>query len=117
MNEGMITVDGRRVTIESSGKMFRLMRGHCGGKIIRIDADPSLDVLCTKHGDKLFVSAANRCSEPEEFMIEGYRMLSGTQIETDGFSFKCNSFRVYETAEPVVKGHSVLFMWLEPAEQ
>ena len=109
VNEGMITVDGASVRVESTGELFRAMQGHMGGRTVGCTSDPSLDVLCTDHGGDLFISVVNRGAEPVCVDVKGYEVSSATQINTYGYDFDKNDFKVVKTDLPAVYGHGVLF--------
>ena len=116
VNEGMITVDGPSCRVESSGELLRLLRGHMGGNIVRVTADSdNVDLLVTSHGDRLFVSAVNRRSEPLKLDFEGFSASDSVQIRTGEYSFSCNEYAIDRRKEPdnVVSGHSILFMTLK----
>jgi hypothetical protein len=114
VNEGMITVRGNLCRMESTGELFRLMAGHKGGEVIPCGAETTdLDVLCTKHGDTLYLSVVNRRSEACRPEVAGYTVTGLTEIHTGEYSFENNDFAVEHPAEPVVHGHSVLFMTLK----
>lgn len=112
VNEGMITVKDGGVRVESTGELFRLMRGHENGVLLQCDADPSADVLCTDHGDHVFISAVNRGGEPLEVTVKGHAITGSDQIVTDGYGFDCNGFTVIG-GDAVLRGHSVLFIKAE----
>ncbi len=113
VNEGMLTVQGRSVKTESTAHLFTLMQSHRGGTVIPCDSDhPDLDLLCTDHGDHLFLSVVNRKSTPLDMTTEGYEITDCTEIRTGTYSFESNDFEVVENAAPTVHGHSVLFMKL-----
>lgn len=114
VNEGMITVHGTESKLESTGELFVLMAPHQGGTVIPCPADsPNLDILCTKHPDgHLYVSLINRCAEPLAIETDEYTILSCAEIRTDAYSFSCNTYTVDRNADPVVSGHSVLFLSL-----
>ena len=116
VNEGMIAVKGADCKTESSGELFRLMGGHRDGVLVNCRAEnDDLDILCTEHGDgSLFLSVVNRLSDPCEIDPEGFDVLSCEEIRTGPYSFENNEFSVIADAEPVVHGHSVLFMTLRP---
>jgi alpha-N-arabinofuranosidase len=114
VNEGMITVRGNLCRMESTGELFRLMAGHKGGEVIPCGAETTdLDVLCTKHGDTLYLSVVNRRSEACRPEVAGYTVTGLTEIHTGEYSFENNDFAVEHPAEPIVHGHSVLFMTLK----
>ena len=115
VNEGMITVRGNLCRMESTGEMFRLMAGHKGGRVIPCEADTAdVDILCTDHGDTLFLSVVNRRGEPCRISCDGYPVQALTEIRTGEYSFESNDFTVEHPSEAVVFGHSVLFMTLKP---
>jgi hypothetical protein len=110
VNEGMISVTPTACQIESSGELFRMMAGHKDGRVIVCETTQTdLDVLCTDHGDHLFLSAVNRLGEPCRIDMPGYTISDCTEIKTGEYSFTCNEYRVDRDCEPVVHGHSVLF--------
>ncbi len=110
MNEGMITIRGNMCKMESSGELFRLMAPHKGGRVIPCGADSqNLDVLCTDHGDTLYLSVVNRKAEPCALSFDGYTVRDMTEIHTGEYSFEHNDFTVEKPETPVVHGHSVLF--------
>ena len=109
VNEGMITVKGADCRIESTGELFHFMQGHKDGVICGCEADPSLDVLCTKHGDNLFMSIVNRSPEPCEISIKGYNITSSVQIVVKDYSFESNVFEVIQGGDTLY-GHSVMFL-------
>ena len=117
VNEGMIFVNGNVCKVESTGELFRLMAGHKGGRIVECETgSKDIDVLCTCHGEKLFMSVVNRRAMPFRLEIEGCKVLTAAEIKTGEYSFESNDFEVTgpkasETAE--VSGHSVLFVTLE----
>lgn len=112
VNEGMITVNGGSVRVESTGELFRLMRGHENGVLFHCGADPSADVLCTGHGDHVFISVVNRGGEPLEVSVNGHEITGSDQIVTDGYGFDCNGFAVVG-GDTVLRGHSVMFIKAE----
>ena len=114
VNEGMITVKGADSKLESTGELFRLMKPHMGGMVIGCTADnDALDILCTEHNDdRLYLSIVNRFTEPCAIDTDGYEILSCTEIRTGEYSFQCNDYTVHPLAEPVISGHSVLFLAL-----
>ena len=116
VNEGMIFVKGNICKTESTGELFRLMAAHRGGRVIPCDTEsPALDILCTDHGDHLYLSAVNRKEVPAELVLDGYTVASCTEIETKEYSFESNDYEVRETADTTVHGHSVLFVTLRKA--
>ena len=121
INEGMIFVQGNVCKVESTGELFRLMAGHKGGRIVECETGTKdIDVFCTSHGNKLFLSVVNRRAEPCRLEVEGYKVLTAMQIKTGEYSFDKNDFEVTgpecpETA--CVSGHSVSFMTLEILEK
>ncbi len=116
VNEGMITVHGTECRLESSGELFALLAPHKGGNVIPCPADTqNLDILCTSHPDgHLYLSIINRCAESTAVKTDGFDILSCAEIRTDTYSFDCNTFTVDRNAAPVVSGHSVLFLSLQP---
>ena len=94
--------------------MFALLAPHKGGCVIPCDADTdALDILCTSHADgTYYLSVVNRRAEPCALDLDGYKILSCTEIRTGAYSFESNDFEVVENAAPTVHGHSVLFMKL-----
>jgi hypothetical protein len=87
-----------------------------GGNIVRVTADSdNVDLLVTSHGDRLFVSAVNRRSEPLKLDFEGFSASDSVQIRTGEYSFSCNEYAIDRRKEPdnVVSGHSILFMTLK----
>ncbi len=114
VNEGMITVKGADSKLESTGELFRLMKPHMGGMVIGCTADnDALDILCTEHNDgRLYLSIVNRFTDPCAIDTDGYEILSCTEIRTGEYSFQCNDYTVHPLAEPVISGHSVLFLAL-----
>jgi hypothetical protein len=113
VNEGMITVTPTESILESSGHLFRLMRGHLGGRIVDCAADTeTLDLLCTDHGGKRFLSVVNRGEEPCVLELDGYRVTAATEIRADALRFESNVYEVLETDGRAVSGNSVLFLEL-----
>ena len=115
VNEGMITVRGAETRMESSGEMFRLMKSHTDGTIVECACETQdLDILCTAHdGNRCFVSVVNRRGIPCLVVPDGYRVLSAVEVRTGEYGFEYNDFTVEEVAQPVVSGHSVLYLSLE----
>lgn len=114
VNEGMIFVCGNTCKLESTGEMFALLAPHKGGSVIPCDADTdALDILCTSHADgTYYLSVVNRRAEPCALALDGYNILSCTEIRTQDYSFESNDYTVDRTAAPTVSGHSVLFLSL-----
>lgn len=112
VNEGMITVKGAKCKIESTGELFRFMQGHKNGVVCDCEADPALNVLCTKHGESLYISIVNRYSEPCEISVEGYKVSSSVQIAVKDYSFENNDFEVIQDGSELY-GHSVIFVKAE----
>ena len=113
VNEGMVFVRGNVCKMESTGELFRLMAGHRGGDVIPCDTNNrDLDILCTNHGDYLYLSVVNRKDEAVSLSAEGFDMAACTEIRTGTYSFACNDYTVYTACEPIVHGHSVLFVRL-----
>ena len=116
VNEGMITVQGPTSRIESTGEMFRLLAGHRGGRVIPCTSDtPALDVLCTDHGDHLYLSVVNRGADVIPLDAKGYTVTACTEIETKEYSFESNDYEVCEPKDAVVHGHSMSFLVLKQA--
>jgi hypothetical protein len=113
VNEGMIFVRGNTCKTESTGEMFRLMASHRGGRVIPCDTEsPALDILCTDHGDHLYLSVINRKDTSVELTAEGYGIAACTELRTGEYSFTNNDFAVVQNADATVHGHSVLFVKL-----
>ena len=112
VNEGMITVKGTDCRVESTGELFHYMQGHKNGIVCACEAESSLDVLCTKHGDNLFMSIINRYAEPREILVEDYRITSSVQIVVKDYSFESNDFEVIQGGDTLY-GHSVMFAELK----
>ena len=116
VNEGMIFVKGNPCKMESTGELFRLMAAHRGGRVIDCATEnPALDILCTDHGDHLFLSVVNRKDNPAELTFDGYEIVSCSEIETKEYSFESNDYEVRKDADTTVHGHSVLFVTLRKA--
>ena len=116
INEGMISVRGSQCKIESSGTMFCLMAGHRGGRVISCNVpNENLDVLCTEHPEHLFLSVVNRGEKPCELHVDGYQVVSGTEIQVMDFSYESNAYTVRETIGPTVSENSISFMVLKKA--
>ena len=116
VNEGMIFVKGNTCKMESTGELFRLMAAHRGGRVIDCATEnPALDILCTDHGDHLFLSVVNRKDNPAELTFDGYEIVSCSEIETKEYSFESNEYEVRKDADTTVHGHSVLFVTLRKA--
>ena len=116
VNEGMIFVKGNTCKMESTGELFRLMAAHRGGRVIDCATEnPALDILCTDHGDHLFLSVVNRKDNPAELTFDGYEIVSCSEIETKEYSFESNDYEVRKDADTTVHGHSVLFITLRKA--
>ena len=111
VNEGMITVKGAECKIESTGEFFHFMKGHKDGVICACDTDDPLDVLCTRHGKKLFMSVINRHAEPQKISVDGYEIASVTQIAVKDYGFDSNDFEIIHGGDTLY-GHSVMFMTL-----
>ena len=115
VNEGMILVRGNTCKLESTGELFRLMAPHRGGYVIPCDTDNGdLDILCTNHGDHLYLSVVNRKEEAVTLSAAGFDMAACTEIHTGAYRFDCNDYTVDTACEPTVHGHSVLFAKLTP---
>ena len=113
VNEGMVLVRGNTCKTESTGELFRLMQSHRGGRVIPCESgNPALDILCTDHGDHLYLSVINRKDTPVELTAEGYGIAACTELRTGEYSFTNNDFAVVQSADATVHGHSVLFMKL-----
>ena len=111
VNEGMITVKGAECKTESTGEFFHFMKGHKDGVICACDTDDPLDVLCTRHGEKLFMSVINRHAEPQKISVDGYEIASVTQIAVKDYGFDSNDFEIIHGGD-MLYGHSVMFMTL-----
>jgi len=111
VNEGMIAVQGRGCTLESSGHMFRLLGGHKGGRVIPCTSDnAALDLLCTDHGDYLYVSAVNRSAEPIALTAKDFDIFCCTELQVRAFSMDSNDWSLRSGNEAAVSGHSMSFM-------
>lgn len=118
VNEGMITVKGADCKVECAGEMFRLLHGHMNGAVVECTPENAdLDVLCTKHGDELFISAVNRRSGEYEISVEGYDVKECTQIVPDGYSWTDSGFEIKHYDKPVVTPHGMTFLRLVPASE
>ncbi len=113
VNEGMITVKGKECRVECAGEAFRLLHGHKNGTVVSCGTDnKDLDVLCTKHGEELFMSVINRRSNEYEIKINGYTVKECTQITLDGYSWNERGFDIKRCGKPVVTGHGMAFLKL-----
>lgn len=113
VNEGMITVRGNQCKMESTGEMFRLLAGHRKGRVIPCTSENrALDILCTDHGDHLYVSVVNRGAEPVALSVEGHTGTACTEIEVKEYSFESNDYEIHENADALVHGHSMTFLTL-----
>lgn len=112
VNEGMITVKGAGCRVESTGELFHFMQGHKDGVVCECDADPSLDVLCTKHGNYLYMSIVNRCAEPCGISVKDCKITSSVQITAKDYSFDNNDFEVIQDSSTLY-GHSLMFLKLD----
>ncbi len=116
VNEGMITVRGNKCKMESTGEMFRLLAGHRNGRVIPCTTENGApDILCTDHGDHLYVSVVNRGAEPIELSVKDYVITACTEIEVKDYSFESNDYEVCERDDAAVHGHSMSFLILEKA--
>lgn len=115
VNEGMITVKGAKCKVEGTGELFHFMQDHKDGTVCACEADPSLDVLCTKHGKSLYMSTVNRYAEPCEISVEGYKISSSVQIAVKEYGFDNNGFELIQGGDTLY-GHSVMFLKLEEKE-
>ena len=114
INEGMITVSGNQCKLESTGEMFRFMSGHKNGRVIGCHTnDAKLDILCTGHGDHLYMSVINRIGKPKKLNIEGCTIKDRMEIKVGEYSFESNDYEVHTPKDLVVSGHSVLFITLQ----
>lgn len=114
VNEGMISVKGNDVVLESSAELFRLMAGHKDGVIAACNivlGCEDLDILCTEHADHLYVSVINRKSAPVSLCFDGYEVKSCVQIKTGEYSFDNNEWERVEGCG-VLYGHSAGFYTL-----
>ncbi len=109
VNEGMITVKGAECRVEGTGELFHYMQGHKGGEICSCEADPQLDVLCTKHGENLYISIINRSAEPCKISVDGYKISSSVQIAVKEYGFDNNDFELIRGGD-ILYGHSVMFL-------
>ncbi len=113
VNEGMITVQGNKCKMESTGEMFRLLAGHKGGRVIPCEADnKTLDILCTIHNDHIYISVINRGSETVELNFGNHCPLDCVEIEVKEYSPESNDYEVKNRKNPVVHGHSMSFITL-----
>jgi alpha-N-arabinofuranosidase len=113
VSEGMITVNGAACTVECAGEAFRLLHGHTDGTVVECSAENrDLDVLCTDHGDHLFMSVVNRGGDEWQIAVDGYAVESCTQIVLDEYSFNNNGFEIKHYDKPVVTGHGMTFLCL-----
>lgn len=116
VNEGMITVTPTASKVESSGELIRLMSEHLNGVVIPCTAEgDQLDILCTKHGDHLFVSVVNRSDENLRIGMAGYEPTSCTEIRMDELSFFSNNYEIVAGTEPTIRPFSVSFVTFTPA--
>lgn len=114
VNEGMIAVKGHTCKMESTGELFRLMAGHKNGYVIPCTADnQTVDILCTRHQDHLYLSAINRSDIPCVLHFERYGITSGTEIEVKEYSFESNDYEIHPCSSPLIHGHSVAFFKLK----
>ena len=117
VNEGMITVKGTECKVECAGEMFRLFHGHKDGTVVECTSDNlDIDVLCTRHGEELFMSVVNRKSVGYEIKVDGYKARFCTQIVLDGYGFSNSGFEIKHYDKPVVTGHGMTFIKLIPEE-
>ena len=114
VNEGMITVRGAECRVECAGEMFRLLQGHKDGAVVECTSDnPDLDVLCTRRGDSLYMSAVNRKDGEYEIAVDGYTVVSCTQIVLEEYAFSNSGFEIKHYDKPVITGHGMTFLQLK----
>ena len=117
VNEGMIFVKGNECRMESTGELFRLMAGHRGGTVIPCTAESeALDILCTDHGDTLYLSVVNRTAEPVRLSAEGFGVKQATEIQVGTYSFTDNDYTLRAAEDGVLHGHSIWCGTLEKAK-
>ena len=113
VNEGMITVRGKECRVECTGEVFRLLHGHKDGTVVSCGTDnKDLDVLCTRHGEELFMSVINRRSGEYKIKVNGYKVKECTQITLDGYSWNDSGFEIKRYDIPAVTGHGMAFLKL-----
>jgi hypothetical protein len=56
------------------------------------------------------MSVINRRSEPICIDIEDHDIFDLIEIKTGEYSFDCNDYEIISPEEPIVYGHSVLFI-------
>ena len=112
VNEGMITVKGRECRIESSGEMFLLMQGHRNGTVLECDHCKDLDILCTDHGDYLYMSVVNRSSDEYALSVKDFRIIRTEQIAMKEYSLGSNEFEMLKD-NGTLRPHGIMFLVLE----
>ena len=113
INEGLVSVRGELSKIESTGELFRLMAGHKKGRVIPCESDlSSLDILCTDHGDHLYISVINRGAEAVTLNVKDHVMTACTEIAVAEYSFESNEYEVAEREVGIIHGHSMSFLTL-----
>ena len=118
VNEGMITVKGTECRVECAGEMFRLLHGHKDGVVVECTSEnPDLDVLCTRHGDELYMSVVNRRLGEFEIKVDGYAAELCTQMVLDEYGFNNSGFEIKHYDKPVVTGHGMTFIQLVPIDK
>ena len=111
INEGLVSVRGELSKIESTGELFRLMAGHKKGRVIPCESDlSSLDILCTDHGDHLYISVINRGAEAVMLNVKDHVMTACTEIAVAEYSFESNEYEVAEREVGIIHGHSMSFL-------
>ncbi len=111
VNEGMITVTPEESKIESSGELFRLLAGHKGGRVIPCTAETEdLDMLCTDHGDRLYISVVNRSADPYKLTVDGGQVTSGTAIHIADYSFTSNDYTICPVEDATVSGYGIVIL-------
>lgn len=116
VNEGMIFVRGNTCNTESTGELFRLIAGHRGGRVIPCESDnEDLDILCTDHGEHLYLSVVNRKEHAVVMTPDDGWVIACTEIRVKDYSFDSNEYEVLKTDAPTVNGHSVAFLTLKKA--
>lgn len=114
INEGIISVHGNLCKTESSGQLFRLMTGHKGGRVVHcVASDKTLDVLCTDHGQYLFLSVLNREAEAQKINVDGYTVDTNDEIIMKECLFECNEYTIRKGNSSTVEKNAISFMILK----
>ncbi len=120
INEGMIEVSPTDSKITIVGEMFRYLKKHSSGRVLKTDSTTkNLNILCTEHANKTVMTVINIDRAAIKLNIDGISYNDGKYytIETADLGLNCDKAKIYtgdiEDSSVIIPGYSFVTLVFE----